>query len=699
MGSAANLELVAHMRYSLKFSYYFWRRVLLVPALVAVVAFSSAHLRAESAWNAVGPAGGAARAFAAVPSHSEHLYLGTTTGWIYESVDGGASWHHLARLGSSGDLIIDHIVVDAAAPRTIYAAGWWPDRDGGGLWISHDAGRSWSEAPGLHGQSIRAFLQAPSNPEILFAGTLQGVFRSVDAGGTWQQISPVGDREIHEVESLAVDPLNPDVVYAGTWHLPWKTNDGGKTWRSIKRGLIVDSDVFSMIVDPEHTRTVYLSACSGIYKSEDAGLLFHKINGIPSSARRTRVLMQDPADRQIVYAGTTEGLYKTVDGGHTFKRMTDADVIVNDVYVNPSNPKHVLLATDRGGVLTSDNGGASFAESNEGISGRKVEALLVDRRDPERMYAGVVNDKLYGGVFLSSDGGASWTQIGHGLEDLDVFALAQAKDGTVLAGTSHGIFALPTTGDSSSAVQDPPGDASAPALSWKPVNTLANTLLKVEAKKIDGIRVNVEEKVKDPVTDLDARVTALDASGDVWLAASSLGIFTSKDKGETWQGGPVMGAGDYQSVTGHGGVLAAARPEGIVISTDGGMTWMPMTTPQMLTRIHCIAFTPDGNLWVGAREGVFFTSDMGRSWKWLQRLPFRDVDDLSYDSSISKILVSSDASDQIFAIDPKKIVWTWWQTGYNISLIRAAGQRLVAASLDDGVVVEPRPEGMESSRK
>lgn len=688
------------MRYFLKLSDCLCRRVLLAPALVAVVALCSvAAIRAEAAWNAVGPAGGAARAFASVPSHPDHLYLGTTTGWIYQSLDGGASWHHLARLGSSGDLIVDHIVIDAADPQTIYAAGWWPDRNGGGLWISHDAGRAWSEAPGLRGQSIRAFVQAPSDPGTLFAGTLEGVFRSVDAGATWQQISPVGDREIHEVESLAIDPRNPGVIYAGTWHLPWKTVDGGKTWRSIKRGLIVDSDVFSMIVDPENTRTVYLSACSGIYKSEDGGLLFRKINGIPSSARRTRVLMQDPANRQIVYAGTTEGLYKTLDGGRTFKRMTGADVIVNDVYVDPSDSKHVLLATDRGGVLASDNGGTSFAESNEGISGRKVEALLVDRRDPEQMYAGVVNDKVYGGVFVSSDGGASWTRIGHGLEDLDVFALAQAKDGTVLAGTSHGIFALPMVGDSNSAVEDPAGDAPAPALSWKPINTLANTLLKVQPKKIDGVKVNVEEKVKDPVTDLDAQVTALDASGDVWLAATSLGIFTSKDKGQTWQGGPVMGAGDYQSVAEHGGVLAAARPEGIVVSTDGGLTWMPMTTPQMITRIHRIAFTSNGSLWVGAREGVFFTSDLGKSWKWLERLPFRDVDDLTYDAAVHKILVSSNASDQIFAINPKTITWSWWQTGYNISLIRAAGDRLVAASLDDGVVVEPRPAGMESSRK
>ncbi len=118
-------------------------------------------------------------------------------------------------------------------------------------------------------------------PHTLYAGTLEGVFRSRDGGATWAQISPPGSHEIHEIESLAVDPDNADIVYAGTWHLPWKTTDGGKTWHNIKQGLIVDSDVFSIIVDPEHPHTVYLSACSGIYKSENAGALFRKIQGIP----------------------------------------------------------------------------------------------------------------------------------------------------------------------------------------------------------------------------------------------------------------------------------------------------------------------------------------------------------------------------------------------------------------------------------
>ena len=172
-------------------------------------------------------------------------------------------------------------------------------------------------------------------------------------------------------------------------------------------------------------RTVYTSACSGIYKSENGGELYHKIQGIPSTARRTRVLMQDPVDHSMVYAGTTEGLYRTSSAGTNWTRLTGPDVIINDVYVDPKNPRHVLLATDRSGVLMSNDQAVSFAESNRGFSQRQVAALAQDVKDPNRLYAGVVNDKMYGGVFTSGDDGKSWQQQSQGLDGRDVFSLAR----------------------------------------------------------------------------------------------------------------------------------------------------------------------------------------------------------------------------------------------------------------------------------
>jgi photosystem II stability/assembly factor-like uncharacterized protein len=416
--------------------------------------------------------------------------------------------------------------------------------------------------------------------------------------------------------------------------------------------------------------------------------------------------MQDPENREIVYAGTTEGLNKTENGGKTFRRMTGADVIVNDVYVDPGNENRVLLATDRGGVLVSQDAGVTFTASNQGIFERKVSALLVDRTNPDDLYAGVVNDKNFGGVFRSTDGGVHWEQLGSGLEGADVFALAQTKDGAVVAGTSNGIYVLNSSADdppksaSEERISRPEGGAE-PAgespLSWQPRSTIANTVMKAIAETRLHTRVNVEKQVQAPVISLQSSVNSLDVSTDVWVAATNYGLLTSRDQGATWQGGPVMGEGNYLSVSVHGKDIAAARADGVVVSTDAGQTWWPTGIPTMLTRVHRVVFSPDGTLWLGAREGVYYSPDLGKTWMWIHRLPFRDVDDLSYDPALKKVLVSSRSSDQVFAIDPKTMKWDWWQTGYDIVLIRAAGDRLIAASLDDGVLVGPRVAPGESN--
>jgi ligand-binding sensor domain-containing protein len=151
-----------------------------------------------------------------------------------------------------------------------------------------------------------------------------------------------------------------------------------------------------------------------------------------------------------------------------------------------------------------------------------------------------------------------------------------------------------------------------------------------------------------------------------------------------------MGSVDYLSVAAHGAQLIAARQDGVILSTDGGESWMPIGIPAVLTRIHCVTFSADGTLWIGAREGVYFSHDLGKTWLWVDRFPLSNVDDLTYDDHLDKILVSSRSSDQVYAIDPKSLDWKWAQTGYLINRVRAAGDRLLAASLYDGVLIEPQ---------
>jgi photosystem II stability/assembly factor-like uncharacterized protein len=623
-------------------------------------------------WIPVGPNGGDARSLAVEPNNPQHLYLGTLTSWIYQSSDGGGTWKRLAKLGKSDDLVVDSLLVDTSDPKTLFAGVWQVDKPAGGIYISHDGGATWVSSSEMDGQSVRALTQSYSNPKTLIAGTLKGVYRSEDKGQHWKQISPPESGEIHEVESIAIDPNDPNTIYAGTWHLPWKTTDGGASWHNIKQGLIDDSDVFSIIIDPTRPTVVYTSACSGIYRSENAGELYRKVQGIPSTARRTRVLMQDPVNRKIVYAGTTEGLYKTMDDGVNWSRITGPDVIINDIYINPKDPQHVLLATDRSGVLLSTDAGATFTASNEGFSQRQVASILADAKHEGTIYAGVLNDKGYGGVFVTEDGGTTWQQRSKGLDGRDIFTLAQTDDGTLLAGTEHGIFRW-----NGSAWEQ---DGNVIAYTEKTTYTV---------KK--GKKTKHTAQVAHPGAPIDSRVNDINTASPVWYAATSDGVYRSENQGASWAG-PVLKGDNYRFVSAKENEVLAANRSQLMISTDGSATWHAIILPSKLTSVQAVTTAPKGSLWVGGREGLFYSEDQGQSWQQLSTLPLADINGLNYNREMGRVIVTSGRSTMVFAIDESSKTWKWWDAGWTVRSVRSQGGRLVAASLYDGVVMQPKSE-------
>jgi photosystem II stability/assembly factor-like uncharacterized protein len=435
---------------------------------------------------------------------------------------------------------------------------------------------------------------------------------------------------------------------------------------------------------------MFLSACSGIYKSDNFGYEFRKVQGIPSTARRTRSLRMDPADRTTVYAGTTEGLYKTTDGGENWSRTTGTDVIVNDVYVDPRNPKHVLLATDRSGVLASEDGASAFQDSNTGFSQRQVSALLVDEKSSGTMYAGVINDKTYGGVFVSSDLGRTWKQQSDGLQGGDVFVLAQSDDGTLLAGSSNGIFrwdgSVWAHADALAGQSDPPPPPPTPVKAHR------------HGKKARHEHPIAATKAPAPAQ-LRGRVSALAVAGETWFAATAQGILRSTDHGSTWT--PVLtaeaakafpGTGDYLTMAVDGERIFIGRRAGMVVSDDNGTTWQPLQFPAGLTTLSSLALTPDGTLWAGGREGVSLSLDHGRTWTALKRLPVVAVNSLTWDRSASRLIVTCDVGTVIYSVDPKDQSWTWWNTGWTVHSVASLHGRLAAASLYSGVVVQPALE-------
>jgi hypothetical protein len=145
--------------------------------------------------------------------------------------------------------------------------------------------------------------------------------------------------------------------------------------------------------------------------------------------------------------------------------VSNPEVVVNDVYVDPRNSQHVLLATDRSGVMASNDGASTWTASNHGYTHRYVTSIVADYKDPNTVYVGVVNDREWGGVFYSHDGGEHWLQKSSGLGGKDVFTLKQGSNGTLVAGTNHGMYALERN-----------------ATGWHPINSIVTE--KVSAKTV-----------------------------------------------------------------------------------------------------------------------------------------------------------------------------------------------------------------------
>ena len=724
-------------------------------------------------WLPFGPDGGFARRIAADPRDPAHLYLGAENGWMYESHNFGASWVRLASVGKRDDLVIGSIVVDATDPRHLIVGAWAVASPDGGIFISYDAGKSWINQAEMRGESVRSLTASPSDPKLMIAGTLKGVFRTTDGGQRWKQISPLGSVEIHNVESVAIDPKDPNTIYAGTWHLPWKTTDGGENWSNIGRpnGIIDDSDVFSIIIDPSTPQTIYLSACSGIYKSVNSGEVFEKLGTGTSisKAYRTHRMLQDPNHLDTVFAGTTEGLWRSDDAGKAWTRTTPADVVVNDVLINRADSRKVLIATDRGGVMFSDDGGDTFRSANAGFSTRQITSMKRDARHPATLYVGVVNDKEWGGVFQSDNGGLAWQQRSDGLQGRDIFSLGQASDGTLIAGTSHGLYLLDGEAQSWKRAESSPAESRraaavhvAPAQlmlrapvpigrnqyaerklprNATPAQKRANVLAArrkpvakgkaapksaaarkaqlLAAKKRTAARghaaplkraaiakppvpvpvavpVVPTEPVVNPaetnaVRGFDGRVNAIVSAGDSVLASTSMGLLTSPDNGVTWTDAKIPGSAGWSLLASAKRNVVSASLQQMQYSPDAGMTWTPIRLPDVLTQISAIAVEPNGEVWVGGRQGVFVSSDAGVTWTTPKNLYVTSIASLFYDESTNRVIVTTGGDNSVvFNVQmPQKQV-TYAYSGWSLRFARPVGDHIIAATLYDGIVVEPK---------
>jgi photosystem II stability/assembly factor-like uncharacterized protein len=326
-------------------------------------------------------------------------------------------------------------------PSIIYAGS-----ASGGLWKSTSGGITWDpifDNERVH--SIGAISIYQKNPNIIWVGTGEGnprnslnmgygVYRSLDAGKTWQLMGLEKTRAIHRI---IVHPDDPNTVFVGAIGSPWgeqeergvyKTTDGGKTWKKI---LYIDTKtgVGEMIMDPnnpnklfvnmwEHRRYPWIFSSggvgSGLHVTHDGGESWKKLddkNGLPKGNLGRMGLAISKANSMKVYAlveSSKNALYVSENGGDSFSMINDKPEIGDrpfyyfEIYADPKNADRLYTLYSRVGI--TEDGGRTFKEllSYEGVH-PDHHAWYINPNDPKLLIDG--ND---GGLNISRDGGKTW---------------------------------------------------------------------------------------------------------------------------------------------------------------------------------------------------------------------------------------------------------------------------------------------------
>ncbi|MBI1749636.1 MAG: hypothetical protein HY234_00420 [Acidobacteria bacterium] len=657
------------------------RRLINILALFILAALPAA----AQTWKPMGPPGGDVLTLAADPSDPQRIYLGTADGHIFGSTDAGETWKLLGRAGSSADGVVTAILVDPRNPKILLAAAWSRENNGGGgVFRSEDAGVTWRPS-GLDKHAIRALAQAPSNPGILIAGALDGVFRSRDAARTWERISPEGNEEIRNLDSIAIDPHNPEIIYAGTFHLPWKTADGGRLWKPIHDGMIDDSDVMSIAVDRANPRRLYASACSGIYRSDDAGNLWRKIQGIPYTARRTHVIRQDPHRPQTIYAATTEGLWRTNDAGATWQRLTPGDWVINALVLDAKSHGRLVMGTEQLGVMLSDTAGKQFRAANDGFFHRQILALALDRDRPERVLAVLANAPEP--VLATDDAGRTWKPLGPGLK-AEAVRRVYALPGGWLAALDRGGL-----------MRYDPGRSA-----WQRIGTVTGEpAFSSEVKEPPKKGRRIPARIVRGPRPLNHVVLDMAFTRDAWYAATDDGLLVSRDQGVTWvitPVGPVVLPARSVRISPDGKNFWVVTLRGMVFSRDAGSTWSWHDLPLEAGGALRLDVAGDKTILATAGKGLYISRDAGSTWRQAANgLPRAPIQDLAVVGDI--FLVSMQTQGLYISYDRgatwARIEGTLAEGRFPVVTAREAAAIIYAASSTEGLYAVELPAKLATS--
>ncbi len=396
---------------------------ILLPAIFLLASVSSAQIPVSTyqdlRWRMVGPfRGGRTRALAGVPSQPNVFYIAQVNGGVWKSDDYGRTWNPI--FDDQPTQSVGAIAVAPSDPNVIYVGSGEglhrPDLSvGNGIYKSTDAGKTWTHLGLRDGQQIPGLAVDPRDPNKVFAAVLghpygpseeRGLYRSTDGGQTWQRV--IAKDENTGGSDVVIDPANPDVMYASMWEAregPWE-----------------DMNKFD-------------GAGGGLFKSTDGGSTWKQLSGgLPKDLAQIYVAIA-PSDPRRLYAtlATASGklsVYRSEDAGENWAQITDdprpsgriggGDLPIPRV--DPKDPEVVYVVSTV--TMKSTDGGKTWAGFRGAPGGDDYQNIWINPTNGKIIL--IVSDQ---GAIVTVNGGDSWSswynqptaQLYHAIATTNVF--------------------------------------------------------------------------------------------------------------------------------------------------------------------------------------------------------------------------------------------------------------------------------------
>ncbi|HQL37906.1 MAG TPA: hypothetical protein PKV95_00390 [Anaerolineaceae bacterium] len=551
---------------------------------------------------------------------------GPTGGEVYKSVDAGASWKliwqglSLARYiwvdpRNSDRLYVSTGIFDRDAVNSNVPAGIW---GGVGILRSNDGGETWTvldEQNGLGGLYIPSLFMHPEDPDILLAAVTTpcdpdkaGVYITRDGGDTWQQILvQTGGMSMDAVE---ISVSNPQIWYAATESQIFRSEDAGATWQQYfmgsperKSGMPID-----LQVDPRDPYRIFVNNYGGgNFVSEDGGETWQDASQGYSGAIVTSIAVAPGGGADLI-VGADTATFRSNDGGISWQgvdvEMAPAVLIKSGEGV----PGYTIYTTtaEQGNINISIDGGVTWTMTRViplGAVHQEMRALAVAPSNPQVIFTGFMiggcpgmQETIYGpacdaaasGLFRSRDGGVTWTKLtGAPFDQTNVLSVAihPEDDQDVFAATARGLYQSNDQGET-----------------WQKVESLTSTAISSLGPFGNDYTVRGDIEVFDIVFD--------PANPSTLFAATAPGIlFRSDDGGTTWKQSisglqPNDYVFDILPDSNRPGVFYIGTTfSGVLYTTDGGDTWLPTGGGTGYTNLRALALSEDGSvLYAGTRR-------------------------------------------------------------------------------------------------